>query len=230
MKENIILLHGALGSKQQFEELKALLNLQFNVLTLDFDGHGGLPVNHEFSMEHFSDNVVTLMENQGLQSAHFFGYSMGGYVALTLAKRHPERVQKIVTLATKFNWTKEVAEQETKMLDADKILEKVPKFAAQLKAIHSDHWKAVLGHTARMMVGLGNGKGLNDEDFSDIQQEVLIGIGDSDKMVTIKESDKISQLLPNGQLIILEGFRHPIEKVDQEKLASIISAFVEAGD
>ena len=226
MKENIILLHGALGSKQQFKELKGLLESKFNVLDLDFDGHGGLPVDHEFSMEYFSENVVTLMKNEGLESTHVFGYSMGGYVALTLAKRHPELVQKIVTLGTKFNWTKEAAEQETKMLNADKILEKVPKFAEQLKAIHLDHWRSVLEQTAQMMINLGDGKRLKDEDFLGINHEVLIGIGDSDRMVTIEESNRIKQLLAQSQLIILEGFRHPIEKVDQQKLASVISAFI----
>ena len=42
---------------------------------------------------------------------------MGGYVALHLALHHPERVQRIVTLGTKFRWDPVTAEREAARLD-----------------------------------------------------------------------------------------------------------------
>ena len=47
------------------------------------------------------------------------GHSMGGYVALKLALKRPELVDRIITLGTKFNWTPEVAAKEVKMLNPD---------------------------------------------------------------------------------------------------------------
>jgi len=44
-------------------------------------------------------------------------------------------------------------------------------------------------------------------------------------MVTIEESEKIVQKLYRGELRIIKGFEHPIEKVDIEKLSLIISGF-----
>ncbi len=84
---------------------------------------------------------------------------MGGYVGLNLAKEYPELVGRIVTLGTKFAWTKEVAEKEIKMLNPEKIAEKIPAFADRLKSIHTNNnWKEVVRKTARMMYGLGTEK------------------------------------------------------------------------
>ena len=44
--------------------------------------------------------------------ADIFGYSMGGYVALHAARRHPERIGSIMTLGTKFAWDTPTAEKE----------------------------------------------------------------------------------------------------------------------
>ena len=41
MKEHIILLHGALGSENQFSQLKESLADKFEVHSMNFEGHGG---------------------------------------------------------------------------------------------------------------------------------------------------------------------------------------------
>lgn len=228
MKPNLILLHGALGTKAQFKSLKEQLSDHFEVHDLDFEGHGSNHSSNEFSMELFAQNVIQYLTELNIEQTHIFGYSMGGYVGLTVAKSTPERIGKIITLGTKFNWTKEIAEQEIKMLNPDKIEEKVPAFAQSLQAIHTHNdWKEMMRKTADMMLGLGMGKRLSSEDLEKIATEVLIGIGDKDRMVSIEESKESANILPNGYLKIIEGFPHPIEKVDTEILKSIIIDFIQ---
>ena len=110
-KENIVLLHGALGTKKQLDKLSHLLSSKFNVYSLDFDGHGSKVSGKEFSMELFKNNVVDFILEHGIEKTHVFGFSMGGYVALNLAKTHPHLISNIVTLGTKFNWSQEAAEK-----------------------------------------------------------------------------------------------------------------------
>lgn len=228
MKPNLILLHGALGTKAQFKTIKEQLSDHFKVHDLDFEGHGSNPSSNEFTMELFAQNVIQYLTEHNIEQTHIFGYSMGGYVGLTVAKSTPERIGKIVTLGTKFNWTKEIAEQEIKMLNPDKIEEKVPAFAQSLQTIHThNNWKEMMKKTANMMLGLGMGKRFSSDDLEKIDTEVLIGIGDKDRMVSIEESKESANILPNGQLKIIEGFPHPIEKVDTEVLKSIIIDFVQ---
>ena len=115
--KNLILLHGALGSKTQFSELKTLLDNDFNVITFNFEGHDGRAATQEYSIALFTENTLRILEEHQIDKAGFFGYSMGGYVALNLALKHPGKVDKIMTLGTKFNWTAEAAAKETRMLD-----------------------------------------------------------------------------------------------------------------
>ena len=51
-------------------------------------------------------------------------------------------------------------------------------------------------------------------------------IGDEDKMVSIEESERTANLLQNGELKIIPGFKHPIETNDLDVLACIIIDFV----
>jgi len=224
---NLLLLHGALGSEVQLQPLQQLLFKDFNVHILNFEGHGGSVSDCEFDMERFADNVVEKMQALEISNTHIFGYSMGGYVALILAKKHPELVDSIVTLGTKFDWTLETAQQEVKMLNPEKIEEKVSAFAKRLHELHQPNdWKEVMRKTAAMMLALANGKKLTNGDLSQIQHKTLIGIGALDHMVTIAESENAASHVPNGTLKIMENVRHPIEKIDMHVLATFIRDFI----
>lgn len=226
MPQNLLLLHGALGSKKQLESLKEILSEAFNVYSLNFEGHGSVESNREFSIELFTDNVLQFIKNKGIDQTDIFGYNMGGYVAFNLAKNHPAFVRRIISFGTKFSWTKEFSQSEVKKLDPDKIVEKIPAFANHLKAIHFSNWKEVLSKTGRMMLEMGNEKKLNDEDLTRIGHEVMITVGDNDHMVSIEESKKTSQLFPNGTFKIMEGFIHPIEKMNVKEMATVIHDFL----
>lgn len=133
MVNNFLLLHGALGNKNQFLALEQFLQPHFKVYALNFSGHGGSVFDGEFSMDTFEKDVLRFMKNNSIEKTHIFGYSMGGYVALKLTLDFPEKIQKIMTLGTKINWNPEAAAKEIKMLDPKKIAEKVPAFAENLK-------------------------------------------------------------------------------------------------
>ena len=153
---------------------------------------------------------------------------MGGYVAMYLAKYHPERIHKIITLGTKFNWDETIAATETKMLNAEKIEAKLPDFAAALQKRHApNNWKIVLEKTAAMLVEMGNDNPLKPDDYPAIQHPVLLMLGDRDKMVTLDETVEVYKNLPLAQLAILPNTPHPIEMVNQARLAYEIKSFLD---
>jgi len=224
--KTILLLHGAIGSKKQLDPLASYLKKSFDVHAINFDGHGGETMTEAFSIKRFSENVLAYLETNQMKEVAIFGYSMGGYVALYLAKLHPEKISKIFTLATKFSWTPEIAQQEIKMLDADKIVAKIPAFANELQLRHMPNdWKTVLQKTSEMMVALGNENPLKREDFKDIKIPVSLNVGDKDMMVSVEETRKVYENLPNAVFNILPDMQHPIEKVNIQKLAISIEAF-----
>ncbi|MBC5775704.1 alpha/beta hydrolase [Pontibacter sp. KCTC 32443] len=225
--ENLLLLHGALGAASTLAPLKKALAGEYNVYTLDFSGHGGLELPEQgYSIALFAQNVLEYMQEHQLEHVHIFGYSMGGYVALYLAQQHPDRVKSIFTLATKFAWSEETAAKEVKLLNPEKIKEKVPKFATILAERHTpQNWEQVMYKTADMMQQLGKQPSLTPEVLSYIQQPVQVAVGDRDNMVTLEETIQAYRNLPNASLLILPATHHPLETIPVSRLQHEINLF-----
>ncbi len=222
-----LLLHGALGASPQLENLKRILeDAGRKVLSMNFSGHGGKTFATDFGIHQFAKDIESFLEQRNISRADIFGYSMGGYVALWLSLQHPDRIGKIVTLGTKFDWSPESAHREVKKLDAGKIIEKVPAFARILETRHAPNdWKELLTRTSDMMLSLGDDPMLKEEQFRKITTPTLVMIGDQDDMADRGYSEVVSGLLPNGQFRLLNNTPHPVEKVDQQNLAGILSGF-----
>ncbi len=224
----LILLHGAIGTKDQLVPLADALKTDYDIHTLSFSGHGGevYPTNG-FSIASFAVDVLRYMDAHNIGQADIFGYSMGGYVAMYVAKHYADRVGKIVTLATKFHWDEPTATKETAMLDADKIEAKLPAFAATLANRHNPNdWKEVLHRTATMLHNMGLDNPLKIEDYATIQHPSLVLLGDRDKMITLEETLAVYKTLPNAQMGMLPSTPHPIEQVDVPMLGWMIKRFI----
>lgn len=222
-KTTLLLLHGALGTKGQMNAIKELLLEQFDVYNFNFSGHGGDDSDEPFSIELFTQDVIDFMSANNLNRTSIFGYSMGGYVALNLALKRPELVDKIVTYGTKFDWTETSAKKEVRMLNPDVIEEKVPRFAEKLKKDHfPSDWKALMYKTAQMMLDMGNGEKISETAFSTIPHKITIGIGLEDTMVTVEESEHVASLLPRARLYKLVSQPHPFELVEMETIRQLI--------
>jgi esterase/lipase len=225
--KNIILLHGAIGAADQLEPLaNALKEKQFKVHCFSFSGHGNTPFQNAFSIEQFASELAQFIKDHQLEQAAVFGYSMGGYVALHLAKTKPGLLGNIITLGTKFAWSPEIAQKEVKMLDANTISEKVPKFAETLKNRHGGDWETLLQKTADMMLGLGNDPALKESDFTAIENKVLIGLADHDTMVTMDETVTVFKQLKQGNMYVLPGSKHPIETINVKLLSEILENYL----
>lgn len=225
--KDLLFLHGALGAQTQFNTLKALLGNQCQIHTLNFEGHGDRPSGNPYSLDLFADNLKDYLNKHHLKKVLVFGYSMGGYVALKLAQHHPEYFERIMTLGTKFDWTPESAEREVKMLNPEKIEEKVPAFAKNLDQLHTaTDWKTVMRKTADMMIRLGNGEANTDKDFQSIQVPCHLGVGDQDVMVSREETEKVVGLIPGAQFYQMENTKHPIDQLDFEQVAIVLLRMV----
>jgi pimeloyl-ACP methyl ester carboxylesterase len=226
--QQLLLLHGAIGASQQLMPLADQLSGQFKVHTLDFSGHGGKAMpDTPFSIELFADDVLQFMEKENLDKVSVFGYSMGGYVGMYLAKNYPEKIDKVITLATKYDWTPEIAVREIQMLNPDKIEQKVPAFAETLKQRHAPNdWKKVMHKTTEMISALGENNTLTTEDYAGINTPSMILLGDRDKMVSLEETVSVYKALPNAQMCILPATQHPIEQVNKDLLTFIVKTFL----
>lgn len=98
----IVLLHAFPVSARMWEPLLAALPSGLEVLAPDFRGAPGAPVGGaEPSLDVLADDVARLLDDRGVDRAIIGGLSMGGYVAMALLRRHPERVAGLVLADTR---------------------------------------------------------------------------------------------------------------------------------
>lgn len=225
MTTPLILLHGALGSTEQMSGIESMYKKHRTTHCLNLPGHGGIPTPGPFSMALFEDALLRFFAEKNIDKADFFGYSMGGYVALWFAWKHPERVQSIITLGTKLAWTPETAAGMQRMFDAEKIALKAPPLAEHLARVHAPlDWKLLCRQTADFLHDLGAGKGIPEHAYAHIRCQVLIGRGTADHVVSAEECAHVARLIPDCRVQELPEVPHVIEQIEANSLQSAVDS------
>ncbi len=95
----LILMHGGGGHAEAYSRNFRRLSAQYRVLAIDFIWHG-LSSKPDFQagnwLRQFTDQVLDLMDTLNIATASFEGESLGGWVAMDLGIRHPERVASLI--------------------------------------------------------------------------------------------------------------------------------------
>jgi pimeloyl-ACP methyl ester carboxylesterase len=109
----LVILHGMLGSSRNWQTAGRDLAARYHVLALDLRNHGLSPWAEGMSYPELVEDVLAWLQAQGLPRVSLLGHSMGGKVAMLLACRHPERVERLilVDIAPKdYHWVGHRAE------------------------------------------------------------------------------------------------------------------------
>jgi 3-oxoadipate enol-lactonase len=102
----VLLLHGWTASIDlQFVTAYEALAEHVSFVGIDHRGHGrGLRAPDHFALEDAADDAAALVRELDLGPVIAVGYSMGGPIAMLLARRHPALVHGLVVQATALNW------------------------------------------------------------------------------------------------------------------------------
>jgi pimeloyl-ACP methyl ester carboxylesterase len=96
-ERGIVAAHGVTGTHAQFHALADQLDDRFTLLAPDLRGRGGSnDVGGPLGMATHADDVARIMDHLSIDQATVLGHSMGGFVALVTADRHPDRVRDLV--------------------------------------------------------------------------------------------------------------------------------------
>ena len=94
----LVVLHGLLGSSRNWLTTGGDLAENYHVLALDLRNHGRSPHAAEMTYDVMVADVLAWMDARHLKRVTLMGHSMGGKVAMLLACRHPERVERLIVV------------------------------------------------------------------------------------------------------------------------------------
>ncbi len=225
----LVLLHAALGSTElETRRLLPYLNRYFKTIAIDFAAHGRSDdfLDEELTLELFAEAVPAVLDDAGVGRAHLFGFSMGGSVALHAARRYAERVDRLVVHGMNVQWdTGEVATM-TDGMDPETMEERTPRWAERLRETHGEgRWQTLSRRLIAFTAALP-GRRFPDEELAQITAPTLVSAGDRDRYFRIEHALNLWRTLPDARLAIHPGLDHPIQGVDPERFADLVTEFL----
>ena len=96
----VLLVHGLGGSSGNWVEVLPELVRRHRVIAVDLPGHAGSgPLARGATMDDFAAATAAVLEAESVQRAVVAGHSLGGLVALRLARSRPELVRGLLLVA-----------------------------------------------------------------------------------------------------------------------------------
>ena len=201
-----------------------------------------------FDIAQLADDATRVLEALGIQRTSLLGWSMGGFIALTLALQHPGRIDKLIVLSTEpggadadlasaevwsqlidMSWT--AHEQARRLLSllfpkavTESLYREFGDIVAEARARLSPDLvsRQVAAIEAWHRVGIGN-------RLREMNVPVLVATGTADIVVPRSNALRLVNAIPGAWLAQFNGGGHAFMAQYPRPLADLINSFLELG-
>ncbi|MBS1489478.1 MAG: alpha/beta fold hydrolase [Bacteroidetes bacterium] len=94
----LIILHGLLGSSDNWHTLAKFFADYFSVYTIDQRNHGQSPHSDELNYKVLTEDLEGFFEEHEINNANLIGHSMGGKTVMNFAVKNPSKVNQLVVV------------------------------------------------------------------------------------------------------------------------------------
>jgi 2-hydroxy-6-oxonona-2,4-dienedioate hydrolase len=213
----VILLHGLGSVKEIWSANIGALSAKYRVYAPDQIGfgHSDKPL-LDYKIATFVDFLHAFMQSQNLSKATLVGNSLGGWIALDFAARHPEMVDKLVLVdSAGLPWGKAIAvdlnpaslEDMRTLLDSIFYDKKMVSEEFVLQAF-TNHVRNNDGFTIqRTLAGFAQNQ-FEDAKLASIHSATLVVWGRQDELISVSSGEKLRDGIPGAKLVVFEHCGH----------------------
>ena len=215
----------------------------FRVITHDHRGTGKSTHSRiTYSVEQMADDTLRLMDELGVERAHFVGHSTGGAIGQTIAQDHPERLATLVLSATwpgrdpyfrrLFEMRKDILLRSgvEAYLRSSILVLAPPAWVsandAVITALHrqqaadaapvevmASRIDAIVGFDRRARLGA-------------IRTPTLVVVAADDAVTPRFYSDELAARIPGAKLVVLDGGGHYAPQLETDAYNDAVGAFL----
>lgn len=96
--ETVVILHGLMGSCENWRGVRAALSADHDVICLDLPNHGRSPHVGCFSVRSIVDDIKETLDRLSVSTFTLVGHSLGGKVAMQMASERAERLRGLAVV------------------------------------------------------------------------------------------------------------------------------------
>jgi 2-hydroxy-6-oxonona-2,4-dienedioate hydrolase len=227
--ETVVLASGTSGHIEAWtQNVRAFAEAGFRVVGYDYPGHGYTAlVDHPLEIRDYEEHLLALLDALALDRVHLAGESLGGWLALKFAPKHPERLRSVILSAPGGRVIGEPQLDRTQSVSAQAVSE--PTFEnvkKRLQVVIHDPGNITdeLVHVRRAIYSregfsMANVSALReperrwrnrvtDEDFAAVPVPALMVWTDNEPTGDEAEGARLCGLIPDGEYLLVRGAAH----------------------
>lgn len=239
-KPVLMLSHSLFFDHSMFAPLAAELADAFDVISYDHRGQGRSDRAGPVDMDTLADDAAALITALEVAPCYFAGNSMGGFVALRLAARHPELLAGCIVMGSS-------ADLEHQLAAFEPLVESVCAQGPQahidtlMHIMFGDHslndagCSRLIAHWREYMLSLDKDIGTAARavihrdsvlpELHSLQVPLLVLAGEQDHAYSIVDSEQIVTASGGGELHVVIGAGHSVALEQPQQVAQYIRQF-----
>lgn len=245
----LLLVAGLASDVSSWQTVLPVLSEHFRVIIFDNRGIGrSIPEDAPVSVDLMADDCAALIDHLGYGPVHVLGHSMGGFTALSLAARYPDRVRKLVLAATGEKSSSrntllfsDLADRYEKGEDPAGFFRAVfywifsPAFFEDEGTVNGAVEFALSYPFPQTAVSFRNqASAIARFDGRDLPRAVtapaLVLAGAVDLLFSPAEGLGLAKKFPRGKYMTIEGAAHSIHAEKPKEFAEAVLSFLKEGD
>lgn len=219
IEQTIVFQHGFAGVAESFEYQLTYFSSQYRVLAPDLRGHGQSDAPYtDYTMSELVDDLYAIYETLELPEKFILaGHSFGGSVCVEFANAYPERIEKLILIATAGEYP---------VPRAASLLSKFPSQIIRPLWRYRPKWDAELHVMKRMFLNnLTKWQGWSQ--LKNITNDTLVITGERDTYFPRYVFDDVAKMIPNADVYDVGSAKHKVQLERYTAVNRAIERFIE---
>ena len=228
----LLFTHGWGATSHMFEPSAVALSRYFRVVTWDQRGHGGSdsPAEAEaYSVDATIADMLALLDREVTGRGVLAGHSLGGYLSLEFARRHPDRVEALILVGAGPGFRDDEARAGWNRFTAriaDRVEERGMAALEREHELHGGRHTSVDGLVMSARGVLPQESAAVLDSLSAIAVPVLVIVGEDDAQFRAS-ADYMAAKIPDARLVVVPDAGHSINVEQPEAFDGAVITFLD---
>jgi long-chain acyl-CoA synthetase len=217
-KQTVVFVHGYAGCAETWEHQINHFARQYRVIAPDLRGHGQSDAPYtEYTMPELVEDLDTVAEVLGLPERFVLaGHSFGGSICVEYANARPERLDKLVLIATAGEYP---------LPRAASLASRIPAAAFRPWWRYRPRWNAEVHVMKRMMLN-NMYKWQGWSLLRSIRTPTLVITGERDRYFPRHVFEEVGKMVPGAEIIDVGASKHKVQLERHQAVNRAIERFI----